>query len=295
MDKLRGLFGKYPKVATSAPTWELADCPAIEFDVNSMSIWIVTYNRPDAVNRAISEWLSTTPDSVPVNVISNHSNLELHEDYGSRVKVWTNSLRPDESWGYLARNWNQAIYLGLRNSKWVICSQDDVSVKPGWIDLIQDNTPYDYYQAPLGDVIFLFNRMAFLRIGWFDERCLCVDGLQDNDWTRRAFQRLGKDRVCIEDGHGWTLHGQDVRGINPIGLSDYWFHGPQVGYVQPNDRPRAAYLPYFMWNMRFMERKWGAKFKTPEFHELNLKQKEEDIDWYPWFTYYLRELVEKGD
>ena len=158
------------------------------FDPRQLSIWIVTYNRPRAINQAITDWLATTDENVPINVISNHSKLSLDKDYGSRVTVYMNPLRPDESWGYLPRNWNQCFYLGFKEYDWVLCSQDDVRVKSGWIDLLKKHSHYDFYTAPFFDVIFLMNRRAFLDVGWFDERFVVMD-YHDNDYLRRAWKK----------------------------------------------------------------------------------------------------------
>lgn len=259
------------------------------FNANSLSIWIITYNRPDSINRAVSDFLNSTPETAPINIISNHSKLELRRDYGSRVKVWVNTLRPDESWGYLARNWNQCLYLGLKDHEWVLCSQDDVHIKPGWLELVQKNPRYSFYTAPFFDMAFLVNREAFKRVGWFDERFLCVD-LQDNDYLRRVYQRLERKKICIEDRHGWQLNGRPISHINPIGLSKYWIHGPDEGDAQPQDRPRGSDKIHYRINDAYRYAKWRIVGKANS-QELNLKQRIPDIDWYPWFTKYIHEVT----
>jgi len=259
------------------------------FDINQLSIWIVTYNRPDALNQAISDFLESTPENVPINVISNHSKLNLFKDYGSRVRVWMNNLRSDESWGYLSRNWNQCFYLGLRDYEWILCSQDDVRVKKGWIELIQQNPHYDFYTASYFDVVFMLNQSAFKKIGWFDERFIVMD-YHDNDYLRRAYQKLGREKICAEDKHGWMLNGKFTGFINPINLSKYWIHSPEEGYKQPDDHPRGRgkEVIHNRANTNFLYEKWGAIIKINH-QELNLKQRIPDIDWYPWFTKYIFE------
>jgi len=257
------------------------------FDIKKLNIWIVTYNRPECVNQTIVDLLESTPDSVPINIISNHSKLDLSKDYGLRVKTWLNNLRPDESWGYLARNWNQCFYLGLKDYEWVLCTQDDVRFRKGWVEKIQENPNYDFYTAPLFDVIFMLNREAFKEIGWFDERFLCVD-MQDNDYLRRAYQNLDRKKICIEDGHGWTINGKPAGFINSIGLSEYWRHGPAEGYQPPDDRPRGSDKIHFRLNDTYRHQKWGIVGKANS-QELNLKQRIPEVDWYPWFTKYIFE------
>lgn len=262
------------------------------FDVKKLSVWIVTYNRPDAINRTIQDFLQTTPSYVPINVISNHSNLQLDQDYGPRVKIYMNILRPDQSWGYLARNWNQCFYFGFKEYEWVLCSQDDVRILPGWLENIQQHPDYDFYTAPYFDVIFMINRHAFRQVGWFDERFVVMD-YQDNDFFRRCYQRLGKEKISSEDKHGWQWNGRSTGFINPIGQSSFWRHGPDEGYIQPDDHPRGRGDKRFIHNTinaNFLYKKWGATIKRNH-QELNLRQRIPDIDWYPWFTKEMFALV----
>src|SRR4030067_2017981 len=139
----------------------------------NLSVWINSYNRSPELNlktRSIREELD---DRYQINIINNHSNFHLEEDYGN-VKVWNNVIRPDSSWGYLARSWNQCYYLGLDKTEYILVSQDDMIFRPGWLDLINNTRPYSFYSAPVGDVAHLTSRAAFLRVGWGGERVMSL-------------------------------------------------------------------------------------------------------------------------
>jgi len=104
-------------------------------DRHNFAIYIVTYNRPKILNESIRQYLESLPFIPPITVISNHSNCTIDADLKKHVNLIFNNLRPDESWGYLTRNWNQCFQLGLVKHEWLLCSQDDVIIKPGWLDL----------------------------------------------------------------------------------------------------------------------------------------------------------------
>ena len=248
--------------------------PATPLNVNSLAVGIITYNRPTSINRAIREWMASTPDSVPIVVISNHSRIELDRDYGPRLHVLMNTLRPDYSSGYLTRNWNQLFIQLFAEHDWVVCSQDDVTVRPGWTDRILAETPRDLYVAPQGDVVFCMNRAAFRRVGWFDERFTQI-GSHEFDYWFRAMRELGPERISFYDGlHGWSRGGN---AVNPIGLEDFW-----KSTFRDNERYRD-WVPMPEINLAHWVDKWGRAPRLDWSFAFRRKRLRE-IDWYPWFS-----------
>ena len=54
-------------------------------------------------------------EDVEIYIINNHSEINIQDDYLSKVKVITNYLRPTESTAFIARDWNSAIIHGFVN------------------------------------------------------------------------------------------------------------------------------------------------------------------------------------
>ncbi len=236
----------------------------------NFAIYIVTYNRPVALNKSIRFYLDSLPFVPHITVISNHTNCAIDTDLQPHVNLIYNHLRPNESWGYLARNWNQCFQLGLREHEWLLCSQDDVIVKPGWFELVND-TDYDFYLAPLGDTRFLLNRSAFRNVGWFDERFVGI-GYHEHDYILRILSLIS-DRASIVD-----MHPQLIRH-NPISLEDYWYQPEPEGFDKFAQRTvkRHTYLfSYFYqkWNIHPFKKIIGLhKDRLPK-----------EIDWYPFIS-----------
>ena len=257
---------------------------APRFDPSSLAVCIVTYNRPTALNRAIREWRASSPPGTPIYVISNHSRVELAPDTKAEVKLYHNNLRLDQSNGYLTRNWNQAFMLGFLNHDWLICSQDDVSIKPGWIKEIMHSQPRDLYVAPQGDVVFLLHRNVLRQVGWFDERFAAI-GSHEFDYWFRCYKVLGAPRMSFVDTlHNWKPGENELNGI---GLEHFWQSTFRDG-ERYRDWIGAAEENVLHWID-----KWG---KPPQlswaFAKRRIRLRE--IDWYPWYFDLLQEKADRG-
>lgn len=247
---------------------------------SNLGIWINTYNRPDALNKNIRSLRESLGDSYEINVISNHSSCKFFEDYGN-VNVHYNNLRPDESWGYLSRNWNQCIYMGLSKHEHVLITQDDMCFKKGWLDLINNNKSYIFYSAPIGDLAHLTSRDAFLNVGWWDETFVGID-YQDYDYLNRVYHSIKDLSSVVDHGLGWRW--------NDIGLDKYWIG---EGFKGDKDRPRGHEKAHNRMNRQRYARKRGMPsdvimdplcHKNKRWRDISVKPSDDEIDWYPWFT-----------
>ena len=83
-----------------------------------MKIFIVTYRRPAILNKTLDILFNKTDfSSIPnteVNIINNHSEFVLNEEFKDKVHVFHNNTRPDWDTGNLARNWNEALLHGFK-------------------------------------------------------------------------------------------------------------------------------------------------------------------------------------
>jgi hypothetical protein len=243
----------------------------------NLSIWVNTYNRPDELNANLKSLQSSVGDLFEVNVISNHSKVDLREEYGN-LKVYHNTLRPDHSWGYLSRNWNQCYYLGLESHKYVLVTQDDMIFKDGWLELINDNDPYGFYSAPIGDLAHLTCRDTFLNVGWWDERFVGID-FQDYDYINRVLTAQDVNPSIVDKG--LELYKND------IGLAKYWLG---KGFDGTLDRPRGAEKVHNRMNRMLLGKKKGMDVADMPLCHKNAQWRatkkcvDDEIDWYPWFT-----------
>jgi hypothetical protein len=242
---------------------------------NNFAIYIVTYNRPKVLNESIRQYLDSLAFVPRITVISNHSNCRIDDDLKNYVRLIFNNLRPDESWGYLTRNWNQCFQFGLRECEWLLCSQDDVIIKPGWFELV-NSANFDFYLAPLGDTRFLLNRSAFRRVGWFDERFTGV-GFHEHDYLIRVLSLIPESATIVDD------HRQKIRH-NPIGLEKYWLQPEADNFVkfkQRGGRTQAKFQNIY--RQKFFQEKWGTHpfKKVIGLHPYRLPA---EIDWYPFIS-----------
>ena len=116
--------------------------------MKNIKVYIVTYRRPEVLNSTLDRLFNHTDFlSIPnteVNIINNHSEFELNEEFADKVTVLHNSVRPDWDTGNLARNWNQALlhgFVDLNNpdTKIVTTMQNDIVLASDWAtNLLKD-------------------------------------------------------------------------------------------------------------------------------------------------------------
>ena len=109
--------------------------------MKNMKIFIVTYRRPAILNKTLDILFNKTDfSSIPnteVNIINNHSEFVLDEEFQNKVHVFHNNTRPDWDTGNLARNWNEALLHGFKDlnnpdTKILVTMQNDIVLDPNW-------------------------------------------------------------------------------------------------------------------------------------------------------------------
>lgn len=239
-------------------------------DPAKLVIAISTHNRPVPLRVTKRLWAESCPDYRAMLVIGNHPH-DMHGEPPARGFVIPTGRVPQHP-GCMAKTWNLAMQWAFADPEveWLLCSMDDVGVKPGWLDLVNQHA-FDFYLAPCGDLVFLFNRRVFRRVGWFDER-FPVIGFQEWDWEARVLYAMGRDRCMFEDGHGWN--------INAIGLHNYWLH---TGDLCPTGRDTS----YQERNKAWLLEKWHRRDVREFVHMMAnggpTAPLPNEIDWYPWF------------
>jgi hypothetical protein len=125
-------------------------------------LYIVTYRNPGDLAKNLATLFASDlmQYEYEINIINNHSEFSLPEEFIGRVNVLHNSLRADFSKGHLARNWNQAIINGFRDLKNPDCDilvhcQDDTNFMADWAT----------------HTINLHKKYSFVTYGWGDNFC----------------------------------------------------------------------------------------------------------------------------
>jgi hypothetical protein len=230
----------------------------------------------------VKDWAASF-DFTRINILSNHSELSLDHLSGinlPEVRIIHNKIRPDWMLGSLPECWNACYLWAFSEGKeWVICSQDDNFIKPGWDQCIQESN-YDSYWAPAGDCIHVMSFTEFKRIGWWDER-FRIPGGGEQDYQLRQL-RESPSTVSIYDDHPWRLRH------NIVGLQDYWGMQGRTGEImEVRDEHSKLWWKecYDRWN-----EKWGVwindLFESRNWHGVQPAWPE--IDWYPSFTRKMR-------
>lgn len=264
-----------------------------DFTPNNVELWIDNWKRKDLIGNAVARsWLDSFPFEC-VNVITNHSSVTIEdfpEEIRSKIKIWNNVMRHDDSRGPINRNINQAyVHTFLSGKKYCIVAHDSYVAMPGWEQCII-NTDFDFYSAPQGDGFHVQTLTGLQQIGWWDERYATM-GWHEIDYLCRALRAdLQKQAKCsIVDIHEvWpkNLNFTNSSGnliLNPVGLEKFILRFnktsvPQVGGYSADFQQRAE---------KWHNKKWPHGFKhdnVSSMKSITEGPAEEEVDWYPWLN-----------
>ncbi len=156
--------------------------------------YIVTYKNEKLLHDGLTALDKVNiPDGVEyhLNIINNHGELCIHEDYSNLdIHIINNELRSNHSTGHLSRNWNQGLILGFENlngpkADIVVLSQADAKMLPSFLDtLIKEHEKYNFITQGRGDEFHSYTVDAIKNIGLWDER-FCGIGYQEIDYFYR--------------------------------------------------------------------------------------------------------------
>ena len=81
-----------------------------------MQVWILTFNRPQALNRQINTFGASPIHDI--HIFSNHPEVRLTEENSKRVKSVTyNTLSDPEANSYCARSWNNIFIKAFKDNE----------------------------------------------------------------------------------------------------------------------------------------------------------------------------------
>lgn len=258
-----------------------------------MNTWILTFNRPAALNRQIDSFGRWTD----VRIFSNHPEIQLtkqHADFHNRgiLPILYNSLSDPEATSYCARSWNNIFLKGFKDQDEMICVQDDTQINDWerFRDLILENKDkYDLIWGPGGDQFFYMKKKVLQTVGWFDERYLgCYCG--DADWLKRIWQQYDHSKLSVYETHDWGFVHNDIglgrfipthigsKSIDPTYVNQHHEIEKCVGVR--NNRILEHSQSYYVSKWGHMLNGTGPISRT----DLPNGSMIAEIDWYPWFT-----------
>lgn len=253
----------------------------------NIPVWILTFNRPKALNRIIGQLVNTGAKNI--NVFSNHPVVEISEEFLNKElinNVIINTLNDAESNSWCTRSWNSIFLKNFKTEDKIICIQDDTTIEHSFGAWIDEMTPkYDFLWGPAGDQFFYATLSVFKSAGWWDERylaCFCGDA----DWMRRVYFSYDRNRMAIHETHQWGFVW------NPCGIPNMVFNGDarqwnesKGGYInqcQEFERD-GTFHPVLKHCQDHYMAKWGVSIDA-RIPDTQAQSRIPEIDWYPWFT-----------
>ena len=115
-----------------------------KYMMKKFKVYIVTYKRNEILNDTLKNLFESDFSEIQnteVNIINNHTEFYLDEEFIGKVKVLHNVLRPNRSNGNLAENWNQALLHGFKDlnnpdSEYVVTMQNSGKPYPFCFDAV---------------------------------------------------------------------------------------------------------------------------------------------------------------
>lgn len=205
-----------------------------------INLFIVTYNNALELNKTLKSLFESDLNTVncEIFIINNHSNFSMNKKFEGKVTILHNVLRPDNSTGYLTRNWNQALILGFGNLNTPLCDivvavQDDTLFYPLWVrNLLQLQKKYSFITYGWGDNFMSWTPEGVKQIGLWDES-FQMSG-HTSDYFLRALifnrekssindyyhKRVLNPEVCKIATRPNTLktHRDDIKKNSPYGI-----------------------------------------------------------------------------
>ena len=171
-----------------------------------IKVYIVTYKRNDVLNELLENILNSNIQNynLEINIINNHSDFYIENNFKKHVKVHHNECRVDWSNGNLAADFNFALIDGFRDLNnpdcdYVITLQNDALLHPDWCECIVNQLQkYDFVVGYLGDNIVGYTPEIVKNVGLWDENFSGVQN-KEADYYFRCLLHHDKEKIQIND------------------------------------------------------------------------------------------------
>lgn len=185
-------------------------------------VWvgIITYNNVPALTANIeslfnSDLVTSGKYDWYIEIINNHHNFSLSDEFLNRVTVHHQTLRPEWTYtGYFTRDCNSILMRSIRDLNapavdHVVILQDDVMVRPDFMKKLTERheSGIEFIMSGIGDAINSFLPAAVKKIGLYDERF--QTGFHEGDYILRAIQKLGMKCSISDIAHGRVWNPTD--------------------------------------------------------------------------------------
>jgi len=254
--------------------------------VPECEVWILTFNRPDALNRLVENF---GKQGMTVNIFSNYPELNLRPDLREQYvnQLIFNTLNSKESSSWCARSWNTIMMKAFENPNVTeaILIQDDTNIGPDFVSWFKlQRRHYSFIWGPAGDQFHFLRKNILQQTGWWDERyigCYCGDA----DYVKRVYFTSNTSYISVTDSHNWGFN------INDCGLANHViteYQSKLIGGNYENQHWQFESIdkenPTIRASQQHFREKWGVELDNNEPVINSYERKLNEIDWYPWFS-----------
>lgn len=255
-----------------------------------MDTWILTFNRPQALNRQIDAFSFWTK----VNIFTNHPQIGLSEKNMDllnkrEINILNNTLSDAEATSYCARSWNNIFLKAFKDQDEAIFVQDDTMIidPHGFRDLVLANKEQFHFQwSPAGDQFFYMKKDVLREVGFFDERfstgCFCGDA----DFLKRVWMNYDRSKLSIVEKHdfGFSHNSIGLENYIPTDIGSKSIDPTYVNQHQEIERfdPQNHCMRYAQ---DIWEQKWGHPLNgVGPLTQFTAPPRLPELWMYPWFT-----------
>jgi len=271
--------------------------------------YIVTYKNPEHLHHNLSTLFACDMSGLDleVNIINNHTELYLAEEFESRVNVLHNMTRPNFSVGHLSRDWNAGIVIGFEDltnpaCDMVLLSQDDTIWHPIALQAIaHQSNKYSAIFLGNGDCVVAFRPEAIRRIGLWDERYSC-NGFHEMDMFLRSAIYNGSETSINDIWHQLLPVVRSNFPRDPYLWNPLPYEATELIYRPDSNKERHEdknkYSVYHATPRELFKEKWG---EYPEYKPLAQMVEEhkngpigKSYIMFPYFEKNVYDLEQKG-
>tara|TARA_B100001250_G_C19816232_1_gene798575 strand:- start:5855 stop:6763 length:909 start_codon:yes stop_codon:yes gene_type:complete len=204
--------------------------------MKKIKVYIVTWQRNDVLEQLLNNLFNESDfkdyENTEVNIINNHSNFFINNEFVDKVNVYDNMTRVDWSTGNLAQDFNFALVHGFKDlqnpdSEIVVTLQNDTVLHPQWTScLLEQMERYDFFVGYLGDNVVGYKPEHIKKVGLWDEN-YCTVYHKEADYYLRSLI-YNKENVALNDILHRRLHNYnpnltlDLIGERGFVINENW-------------------------------------------------------------------------
>jgi len=250
-----------------------------------MVCWILTFNRPRALNRQIEVF---GKDGCDVHVMSNHPLVQIDKHLRPYVhKVVVNTLGDAESTAYTTRSWNAMFLKTFKQHDEAIFVQDDTLITQEALEIVRTQThQFDLIWGPAGDQFWYMKKLILRQVGFFDERFSTGAFCGDADFLKRVWFQCDQSRLSIVEKHDFGFMHQDI-GLSHLIPTDVGHKAIDSTYINQHQecQQKSGNDLWMQYAQELFLNKWGHRLNgTGPLTDHPSPPRWTELFLYPWFT-----------